>query len=211
GQIVCIHDPDTERTGGQRLMVEQSTLEQLRGLEYGSWKDRRFAGESIPTLEDVLAIVPPGKLFVIELKSGPSIVPVLVQKLRAASFPSQQTMIISFHDDLVRACKEQLPGVKCHWLTGFKQEEATGRWSPTAAQIARTVRAVQADGVGMQARPEVIDADFIRRLRRAGVSEFHTWTVDDPALARSMQELGAFAITTNRPAVIREALFGAAP
>ncbi|RMF37016.1 MAG: glycerophosphodiester phosphodiesterase, partial [Planctomycetota bacterium] len=52
GQIVCIHDPDTERTGGQQLMVEQSTLEQLRGLEYGSWKDRRFAGESIPTLED---------------------------------------------------------------------------------------------------------------------------------------------------------------
>ncbi len=208
GQIVCIHDADTQRTAGQRLVVEQSTLEQLRQLEYGAWKAPRFAGEPIPTLEDVLALIPAGKIFVIELKSGLPIVPVLVEKLRAAGFPPQQTWIISFHADVIRACKEQLPQVKCHWLTGFKQDKSTGAWAPTADEIARTVRATGADGVGMQAQPEVLDADFVDRLRNHGVAEFHVWTVDDPAVARHMQALGAIGITTNRPSFIRTALFG---
>ncbi len=58
GKIVCIHDRDTQRTGGQKLAVEQSTLSQLRSLEYGGWKDAKYKGEPIPTFEQVLKTVP---------------------------------------------------------------------------------------------------------------------------------------------------------
>ncbi len=72
-QVVCIHDADTKRTAGKKLVVAESTLTELRELEYGKWKDAKFAGEPIPTFEEVLKVVPSGKLFVIELKVGPDI------------------------------------------------------------------------------------------------------------------------------------------
>mgnify|MGYP000530610723 CR=1 FL=1 len=74
-QVVCIHDPDTKRTGGKKLKVAESTLAQLRSLEYGAWKGPEFAGEPIPTFGQVLKAVPQGKLFVIELKTGPEMPP----------------------------------------------------------------------------------------------------------------------------------------
>ncbi len=72
-QIVCIHDKDTKRTAGESLDVAKSTLHQLRQLEYGSWFHERFRGEPIPTFGDVIKLVPSGKWFVIELKSGPEL------------------------------------------------------------------------------------------------------------------------------------------
>ena len=47
---------------------------------------------------------------------------------------------------------------------------------------------------------------MIRTIRERGVSDFSVWTVDDPQLARQYRDLGARAITTNKPAEIRRAL-----
>ncbi|MFV2065815.1 MAG: glycerophosphodiester phosphodiesterase family protein, partial [Pirellulales bacterium] len=58
GHIVCIHDADTERVAGEKLIVAESTLADLRQLDVGAWKGERWRGEKIPTLEEVLATVP---------------------------------------------------------------------------------------------------------------------------------------------------------
>jgi glycerophosphoryl diester phosphodiesterase len=70
GKIVCIHDKTTKRTSGQKveLDVAASTLAELRKVDVGAWKDPKYAGEKMPTLEEVLAIVPAGKVFFIEIK-----------------------------------------------------------------------------------------------------------------------------------------------
>ncbi|MDP6721144.1 MAG: glycerophosphodiester phosphodiesterase family protein, partial [Pirellulaceae bacterium] len=54
GQIVCIHDADTKRTAGVSRQVAKSTLAELRELDVGRWKDEEFAGERMPTLQQVL-------------------------------------------------------------------------------------------------------------------------------------------------------------
>ncbi len=46
GRIVCIHDEDTERTAGKKLVVATTTLAELQQLDVGSWKDPRYAGVS---------------------------------------------------------------------------------------------------------------------------------------------------------------------
>lgn len=206
GQIVCIHDKDTERTAGKKLSVAESTLEELRQLEYGSWKAEEFRGEQLPTLRQVLACVPDGKLMVIELKTGPEIVPKLKKDLAASQLEDDQILIISFQQDTIAACKEQLPGLRAHWLTSYKQDRATGAWHPSAEQIAETIRSCEADGLGTQGNREVVDADFIAQLRQRGLQEFHVWTIDSAEDARYYQQLGAIGITTNHPATIREAL-----
>ena len=129
-QIVCIHDANTERTAGRKLMVAQSTLAQLRDLEYGAWKDQKFAGEPIPTFAEVLAVIPDGKLFVVELKTGPEIVPLLKAELERLKPNYKDLLIIAFNQQTVSAVKRDLPEIRTHWLTGYRKDKQSGEWHP---------------------------------------------------------------------------------
>jgi glycerophosphoryl diester phosphodiesterase len=204
-QIICIHDADTKRVSGINLDVEASPMDELRKLDAGQWKDKKFAGEKLPTFSEVISCVPPGKRFVIELKSTTKIVPVLVKEIAKADRKDISLLIISFDAETVQLCKQQLPNVKAHWLTSF--EESQGKpFHPTAAEVSKTVRETGADGVGMKAMRQYIDASFIKQLQDGGCKEFHVWTVDDPDDAEYFAQLGAIGITTNRPDLIRREL-----
>ena len=204
GQVVCIHDADTARTCGVKLVVADTPLARLRQLDYGRWKGEGFAGETCPTLAEVLAVVPTGKRLYVELKTGPEIVPQLAHDLKRAAVAPAAVVLIAFDETTVVACKKRLPALKVHWLTAFKESsKGSGQWRPTAQTIAETVRRCGADGVGMQARVDVIDATFVETLRSGGVGEFHVWTVDRPEDARHFATLEAVGITTNRPASLR--------
>ena len=45
GQIVVIHDADTQRTAGVNRLVADQTLDELRQLDFGGWKGQPFVGE----------------------------------------------------------------------------------------------------------------------------------------------------------------------
>ncbi len=205
-QIVCIHDADTKRTTGVQSLVESSSLEKLRQLDAGTWKDAKFAGERLPTFAEVIASIPSGKQFVIELKSREKIVPLLVDELARANRDDISLLIISFDEETVRQCKQQLPSVRAHWLTSFKRSKVTGKYAPTAVEVAQAVRRSGADGVGMNGNRECVDQAFIDTLHTGGCNEFHVWTVDDPQDAIFFRDLGAVGITTNRPDVIAKAI-----
>lgn len=63
-RCVILHDRTLARTArradGSRIeddvRVENCTLEALKGLDFGRWQDEKFAGEPIPTLEEVLEL-----------------------------------------------------------------------------------------------------------------------------------------------------------
>lgn len=57
GKLVCIHDSTVDRTTNGTGQVAEMTLEEIRQLDAGSWFDPRFAGEKVPTVEEVLALV----------------------------------------------------------------------------------------------------------------------------------------------------------
>src|SRR3954447_22836048 len=38
GKLVVGHDADTKRTTGKKLLIKESTLEELRALDAGRWK-----------------------------------------------------------------------------------------------------------------------------------------------------------------------------
>ncbi len=205
-QIACIHDANTQRTGGKKLIVKDATLAELRELEYGAWKDPMFKGEPIPTFAEVMASIPHNKRFIIELKTGPEIVPLLKAELERLKPKDENLLIIAFDRDTVAACKTALPKIRAHWLTSFKQDKATGAWHPTAQELLSSYQMSKADGVGMQGKREVVTSEFIDTLKAGGLHEFHVWTIDEPADAKFFQQLGAVGITTNRPGYIREAL-----
>lgn len=198
-QIACIHDDETSRLAGKKLIVEKSTMAELRRLDVGKWKAAKWAGEKIPSLRQILATVPAGKAIVIELKSKKKIVPVLMDELSRFDVPEMDILIITFDSATAAECKMLMPQHPVHWLTGIEDNASPNR-------IAKTVKKIGADGVGMQGNVDVIDADFVDQLEAGGCKEFHVWTVDTVADAKHFEKLGAVGITTNKPALIGPAI-----
>ena len=56
GAIVCIHDDDTQRVCNQKLIVKDSTLEELKALDL-DYKGTENLQIKIPTLAEVLKVI----------------------------------------------------------------------------------------------------------------------------------------------------------
>ena len=204
-KIVCIHDEKTKRTSGEEHLVSASTLAELRRLDVGRWKDPRWAGERIPTLDEVLATVPDGKKIYIEIKCGPEIVPHLPAALKRSGLKPEQTVVISFNEKVIAETLRQLPGIKAYWLAGFRRNPNTNDYEPKIESLLETLDRLRSHGLDVQANRDLVDAEFVKRLRERRL-EFHVWTVNDPADARYFQSLGVDSITTDRPAFLRREL-----
>lgn len=203
GAIVCIHDPVTDRVSSKSLVVAESTLAGLRSLDVGEWKGRSFRGERVPTMGEVLALVPPGKGIVMEIKCGLEIMPALDRVLAESTLSPEQIAIISFNDHFIQLFKQRHPRIAARWLAYVSLDEY-GEFVPGVPELVRTLSRCHADGLGASAHPGVTAA-FVDGIRAAG-HEFHVWTVDDLAEARRFRAFGVQSITTNEPGKIRAGL-----
>lgn len=57
GHLICIHDNTVDRTTNGMGKVAELSLAQIRELDAGGWFDPRFAGEKVPTVEEVLELI----------------------------------------------------------------------------------------------------------------------------------------------------------
>jgi glycerophosphoryl diester phosphodiesterase len=57
GHLVCIHDGTVDRTTDGTGQVSELTLAEIKRLDAGRWFDAKFAGEQVPTVEEVLKLV----------------------------------------------------------------------------------------------------------------------------------------------------------
>ncbi len=69
-KVVVIHDDSLNRTTSGFGPVHLATLQDLKLLDAGSWFDSRFTGESLPTLDEVLALAGGDILINVEIKSS---------------------------------------------------------------------------------------------------------------------------------------------
>jgi glycerophosphoryl diester phosphodiesterase len=70
GVPVVLHDATVDRTSDGRGAVAELTLTELRRLDVGTWFAPAFAGERLPTLEEVLAWGGRRLRFNIEIKDA---------------------------------------------------------------------------------------------------------------------------------------------
>lgn len=57
GHLVCIHDSTVDRTTNGTGDVSELTLADIKELDAGNWFDPKFAGEKVPTVDEVLQLV----------------------------------------------------------------------------------------------------------------------------------------------------------
>ncbi len=69
-KLVIMHDKTVDRTTNGSGAVSDLTLNEIKKLDAGSWKDKKFAGEKVPTFKKTLEIMPKNIWLNIHLKGG---------------------------------------------------------------------------------------------------------------------------------------------
>ncbi len=200
-RIVVIHDDTTKRTAGTDLKVAESTSDELRKLDVGSFKSEEYAGEKIPFLSEVVKTIPPGRRLFVEIKCGQEILPYL-RELLVRSGKLSRIVIIGFDLDTVTMSKEMID-VPTYWLRGTEKTKDTEEWIPHDPQLVQTAKDKGLDGLDVHYAG--VTKEFVDAVKAAG-QKLYVWTVDDPEEAARLVKLGIDGITTNRPEWLREQL-----
>lgn len=206
-QIVCIHDKSTKRVAPHQceLAVAESTLARLRSVDVGSWKGPQYAGERIPTLQEVLETVPVDKRVFVEIKCGTEILPVLKCELCASGLKAKQIVIICFDPNVVAGARRMMPQYKANWLTSYDQKTKQSDWTPSRDDVLQSLQRTDATGLGTQWNPTVLNTSFVDAVRAAN-KELHVWTINAAADAKILKSLRVDSITTDRPAFLRNVI-----
>lgn len=193
GVPVVIHDFTVDATTDGSGRVGDMPLAALRELDAGSRFDPAFAGERIPTLEEVFAEVGGRLLINVELKSMPgsdypgleAAVAALIRRHGLA----ERVLVSSFNPFALRRFRREMPAVPL----GFLYE--TAPLSRAARLVAALIR-LQPQAV----HPwwGVITPQTVRQAHARG-RRVVAWTVDDPAAMARLVKWGVDAIITNYP------------
>jgi glycerophosphoryl diester phosphodiesterase len=203
GHIVVIHDAHTRKTAGVMRRVRSLTLAELATLDVGRWKHRRWAGERIPSLAQVLDRVPSHKRIFIEIKAGAECLPEFVETVKRSGKKPSQVIPIGFNLTTMKLVKWALPALEVAWVQGFRRTWR-GAWSPSADKLIAMAKDAGLDALDLGGRGPV-NAAFAAKVHAAGL-KLYIWTVDSPRVARRLSAAGVDGLTTNRPGWLREKL-----
>lgn len=192
-KVMVMHDGDTKRTTGQSHKFAETNSDVLRTLDAGAWKDAKYKGEKIPFLEELISTVPQGKKLVIEIKCGQEVFPFL-KKVVKSSGKKKQLVFIAFDWETIVKAKKVFPKNACYWLSSS---------AASVEQKLPEIRKNKLDGINLNNK--IVNQELMAKAKAAGVDVL-SWTIDDPAEAKRLVQLGVSAITTNRPDLIRESL-----
>ena len=206
GQLVAIHDETTLRTGGVDWAVAAHSLAELKTLDVGSWKSPQFVGERIPTLTEVLDIIPAGKRLFIEVKCGTEAIPELRRVLESARTSREQTVLISLDFNTIVAVKQALPQRAAFWVTEQFALDAVGPAAlrPSTSELIAQAITAGLDGLDINDLPQRPNGD-IALIRQAGLQTC-IWTVNSSDRANWLRDEGMQSITTDVPAKLIAAL-----
>jgi glycerophosphoryl diester phosphodiesterase len=194
GEVVVIHDESLPRTtDGQGLVVEK-TLAELKQLDAGSSFGPEFAGQRIPTLDEVLAWARGRCVLDIEIKGSPWPYPGIEQKvvdLIRRHEMTDQVIVISFDHRRIATVKALAPEIAAGTLFGCCPVDLVA-----VGQLA---------GANAILPPwQYVDADTVDRAHAAGRS-VHPWETRDPVEIDRLIGLGVDSICSNQPDLVVQA------
>ena len=206
GVVFIMHDGSFNRTTNVKaeivdgkpkpVNIADLSFAEIRELDAGSWKDAKFAGEKIPTLDEWLATLKDSKCWpVIEIKK-PGFEQQVIDAIKKAEM-EDQVVIIAFPKDAVKAVRKLAPKIPVAWLWGDK-------WEKSDAELVEFLVAAanEVDTNMLDLAHTHMNANVIKGLNDAGITVW-CWTIDDPARMAEIRNAGAVSITTNRPNIAR--------
>lgn len=186
GTLAVVHDGDLMRMAGDPRKVRDLVLADLQQIDIGSRRGAGFAGERVPTLEQVIALVRGRARLNVELKYNvrdDGLAAAVVELLRREDF-ADQVVITSLDHAGLRQVESLAPEIE----TGLIVTAAVG-------DVVHT----DTDFVSLNSAKAT--ADLVRRARAAG-KDVHVWTVNKPEVMLRMIERGVDNVITDDPGLL---------
>ncbi len=203
GKLAVIHDDSAKRTTGVDFKVAEHPLSELRQLDAGAWKGIAWKGEKLPSLEEVIAAMPPGKRLLIEIKAGAEVIPELARVVRASD-KEKGLLIHSFSHPACVEARKALPRMPIYLLFAARQNPVTGEWSFSIDEAIWKIKEAGLDGIGVN-DTALVDASAVQKIHSNGL-KLNIWTVDRVSQARRLVDLGVDGLITNRPGWLKARL-----
>lgn len=196
GKLVCIHDESLLRTTGLNQLVCETDYEELADLDAGSWFGAEFAGERIPTLDQLLELASDSDLVLnLELKNGVVLYPGMEAEVLAAvreAGLAERVILSSFNHYSLALCKTLASDIR----TGILYMEGLYRPWDYAATL-------QADA--LHAYHYAVLPEWVGEAAGHGIA-YHPFTVNEERELRRLIEAGVAGIITDYPDRLRDLL-----
>jgi glycerophosphoryl diester phosphodiesterase len=211
GRLVVIHDSTLDRTtdatnrwGGEKLGVITKSYAELKTLDAGSWFNPRYAGTSVPLLADVLEFVHQGGgVTLIERKAGDAAA--CVSLLREKNLVNR-VVVQAFDWRYLKAFHElepqQILGAlgPPSWLPdGSKPPEGDKTLNE------QWLDWLKPTGVTAVVWNDQVTAEAVRLAHQRGLKVW-VYTINDPAAANRLLDLGVDGLITNNTGLLWKTL-----
>jgi len=219
GVIVCFHDktlkriPSNVTADQKKLGIKDLTFSEVRKLEVGSFKGKRFAGERVPAVSEVFEKMKghPERVLYLDIKDVDlDRLFDLIHKYGV----EKQVIFATSRYELIRSWKKRLPqSLTLLWMGGtekqlsekLKRVREAGFEGITHLQIHVKVGDLESDD------PFTPSSAFLgkvaKELKARGiVFQVLPWNCSDPRAYVKLLELGAESFATDHPEVTLEAV-----
>jgi glycerophosphoryl diester phosphodiesterase len=191
-KIVVMHDIDLARVGGGNVRVDAASLAEIQVLDVGASFGERFAGERIPTFQQMLAAAGDRIRLNVELKphgkdDAVNLTRRVIDELRQARMLSRCRICSQSYESLQLA-KQLEPQLEVGYIEG------AGIGDPTRLDVDF-----------LMVKSSLATPQFVARARQHG-KQIHPWTVNDPELVAPLVDAGVANLITDNPALIRSRL-----
>jgi glycerophosphoryl diester phosphodiesterase len=231
GVLVCLHDDSLERTtnveevfpdrfsrdvtgrhGAHEWLANDFTVDEIKRLDAGLWKDQKYAGATVPTWQEMLELVRGKAGLYPELKSPPlytarglDMVAVFVESVKKngldqpVSLKTTPMIIQSFDEASVRRVAVELPTIPRVFLTSNDADVTDARLHALAAF---------ATGIAPEKGVIARHPDMVARAHAAGLTvtawtfsanEQTTYPNVREEMAQYLYTWGIDALFTNNP------------
>jgi glycerophosphoryl diester phosphodiesterase len=208
GRLVLVHDSDLVRTTNvekvfprrKSATVGDFTFRDMRRLDAGSWKAKRYAGERIPTLKQAIRLVQElGLGLVVELKS-PKLYPGIESEVSVAL-----RRVDDFLDEAVRHDRLVVQSFDFEAAHAFKEIEPEIKLALLGTPAVVDLPALAGWADEISSRHKSVDANYVAAVHAAGM-DCSVWTVDTAGNMNANLDKGVDGMVTNRPNILDRVL-----
>ncbi|MDE2748718.1 MAG: glycerophosphodiester phosphodiesterase family protein [Chloroflexota bacterium] len=196
GHLVVIHDYTVDATTDGHGDVAEMSLAELKRLDAGAWFSAAFAGERIPTLDEVFDAFGDKLLINVEIKSSPAwgyrADKLLAECVRRHGM-SERVIVSSFDPVILRNLRQMMPAAIMGFL--YQPDMPAAHYLPLK-RLWHQAR---------HPRQDMVDQGYMN-WARAQRYFVNVWTVNDGERALELGRLGVNTIITDEPATIIRAL-----
>jgi len=196
GTPVVIHDQTLERTTDGNGNISSKMVDEIKLLDAGSFFDKRFAGERVPTLEEVFSTVGQKIMINVELNNYASPfdrLPEIIVDLIRKNDLSERVLLSSFNPITLMRAQRAGPEIRRAALFG------------RGPQFVRFI--FEAFTTYSSVHPEVslVNQKTVSRHHDAG-QKVNVWTVNDETEMMKLLSMGVDGLITDAPDLAKEVI-----